>query len=51
MYAIAECITLLGLSALVGSLLLSASVVVMMAREGVATVWRMSRRIAGSRSR
>ncbi len=49
MYAVAECTMLLVLTALVGSLLLGASVLLIMVQEGAATVWRMSRKTAGIR--
>ena len=51
MYAAAECTMLFALTALVGSLLLGAGVVFIAVQEGVASVWRMSRKIATSRSR
>jgi hypothetical protein len=50
-YAVAECTTLLALSALIGSLLLGTSVVFLMVHEGVTRVWRMSRKIASNRRR
>jgi hypothetical protein len=49
MYAVAECTMLFGLTVLVGSLLLGASVVLLMVHEGVTAVWRMSRKIASNR--
>lgn len=51
MYVIAECTTLLALSTVIGGLLLGTSVVLLMFQEGVAAVWRISRKIAGSRRR
>ena len=51
MYVVAEWTTLLGLSALIGSLLLGTSVALLGIHEGVTTVWRMSRRIVSNRRR
>lgn len=51
MYVVAECTTLLALSALIGSLLLGTSVVVLMVHEGITTVRRMSRKIVSKRRR
>jgi hypothetical protein len=41
MYVVAECTTLLVLSALIGSLLLGTSVVLLMVQEGASTGWRV----------
>jgi hypothetical protein len=51
MYLVVEYGTLLLLTALVLSVLLGFSVAFMMVQEGVATVWKMSRRVAGNGAR
>jgi len=51
MYVVVEYTTLLLLTTILLSLLLGTGVAFLMLQEGVATVWRMSRRIAGHRSR
>jgi hypothetical protein len=51
MYVVAECTTLLALSALIGSLLLGTGVILLMVHEGFTAVWRMSRKIASDRRR
>jgi hypothetical protein len=50
MYVVVEYTTLLALAAVLASLLLAASVLFMMVQEGVATVWRMSRKTASKKS-
>jgi len=51
MYAVAECTTLFALTALIGSLLLAVGVAFIAIQEGVVSVWRVSRKIAGGRLR
>lgn len=48
MYVVIEYTTLLFLTAFLLSLLLVVSVVLMTVQEGLVTVWRVSRRIAGN---
>lgn len=51
MYVVVEYATLLLLTALLLSLLLAASVAFVMVQEGVATAWRVSRRMASHERR
>ena len=51
MYLVVEYTTLLLLTALLLSVLLGVSVAFMMLQEGVAMVWKVSRRVAGNRGR